>query len=446
MPILITEADLRRAFPRARDSYIAAILDERDFLARHGILDEPLTWCHFCAQIGAETGGLRIVRENMRYSAERIVEIFGPRRHSAKIGRREAQRLADNAEALAERVYGLGNPSMAKRLGNTEPGDGYAYRGWGPGQVTGKGQTLRYGSDLGLDLEAHPELLEDPRIGLKAFVLEWDHRDLNVWARRNDIIAVSRGVNLGSPSHRATPNGFSHRKQWFARAWAVWRWAGSVASQSDVPSSSPVVGSVCPAPPPIVFSGGATHSLLRMGDEGAQVLEVQERLVALGYPMGAVDGIFGPLTRRAVVAFQIEHSIAADGIVGPETREAMRHADPVPPPTARSEITSLDGSKTIAAAASVSTAAKTTTLLGSMTLGSSLTMPNEVAAIPQWIASVRETAAGFSSALAWLLSPPGMLTLCGVVLAVVGYKVWRWAEGIKAARLADARSGTHLGR
>jgi len=131
MSIKLTEGDLRRVFPHARETYIKALLNEQPFLEKNGILASPLRWCHFCAQIGHETNGLQIVREDMRYSAKRIMQIFGLGRHSARVMWGEAARLAGKPYDLAERVYGLGNTSMARRLGNTKSGDGYNFRGWG---------------------------------------------------------------------------------------------------------------------------------------------------------------------------------------------------------------------------------------------------------------------------------------------------------------------------
>ncbi|WP_306200123.1 hypothetical protein, partial [Campylobacter jejuni] len=47
-----------------------------------------------------ETGGkMQPVRENMNYSADRILEVFGAG-HSAKVTRAEAQKLAGNPQAL----------------------------------------------------------------------------------------------------------------------------------------------------------------------------------------------------------------------------------------------------------------------------------------------------------------------------------------------------------
>ncbi|HEY1012917.1 MAG TPA: peptidoglycan-binding domain-containing protein, partial [Herpetosiphonaceae bacterium] len=61
---------------------------------------------------------------------------------------------------------------------------------------------------------------------------------------------------------------------------------------------------------------------------GPSVEDLQERLVALGYLAAPVDGVFGPLTERAVVAFQTRNRLASDGIVGPATWRALRHPDP----------------------------------------------------------------------------------------------------------------------
>jgi hypothetical protein len=52
-------------------------------------------------------------------------------------------------------------------------------------------------------------------------------------------------------------------------------------------------------------------------------LGVQQALARLGYNPGPADGVAGPRTRGAVVAFQRAQGLTADGIVGPRTREAL---------------------------------------------------------------------------------------------------------------------------
>ena len=64
---------------------------------------------------------------------------------------------------------------------------------------------------------------------------------------------------------------------------------------------------------------------------GADVLAVQKRLHELGFEPGALDGVYGPATERAVRAFQAAAGIRADGVVGPATRKALDEARPAPP-------------------------------------------------------------------------------------------------------------------
>jgi hypothetical protein len=61
---------------------------------------------------------------------------------------------------------------------------------------------------------------------------------------------------------------------------------------------------------------------------GAHVLRVQERLDALGYSPGPLDGLYGVATASAVIAFQRDHGLLPDGIVGKLTRAALRRAKP----------------------------------------------------------------------------------------------------------------------
>lgn len=56
---------------------------------------------------------------------------------------------------------------------------------------------------------------------------------------------------------------------------------------------------------------------------GDDVRELQERLNTLGFNCGAVDGVFGRMTERAVRDFQTNTGLPADGIVGEATLTAM---------------------------------------------------------------------------------------------------------------------------
>ena len=74
------------------------------------------------------------------------------------------------------------------------------------------------------------------------------------------------------------------------------------------------------ADPGASASGGASASseiVVKRGDRGSAVRSIQRQL---GIP---ADGVFGPMTERAVKRFQRRHDLVPDGIVGPLTRGAL---------------------------------------------------------------------------------------------------------------------------
>jgi N-acetylmuramoyl-L-alanine amidase len=58
---------------------------------------------------------------------------------------------------------------------------------------------------------------------------------------------------------------------------------------------------------------------LQVGDDGSAVLDVQARLIALGYPIVGERGTFGPSTASAVKAFQVRRGLVPDGVVEEHT-------------------------------------------------------------------------------------------------------------------------------
>ena len=63
--------------------------------------------------------------------------------------------------------------------------------------------------------------------------------------------------------------------------------------------------------------------ILRLGDAGSDVMEMQSVLKRMGLYAGGVDGVFGQQTRRAVEEFQRRFGLAADGVVGPRTARVL---------------------------------------------------------------------------------------------------------------------------
>ena len=65
---------------------------------------------------------------------------------------------------------------------------------------------------------------------------------------------------------------------------------------------------------------------LGTGSRGDKVTRLQERLKALGYYDGEIDGQFGQGTQEAVIAFQMKNGLDTDGYAGEKT-QALLYSD-----------------------------------------------------------------------------------------------------------------------
>lgn len=115
----------------------------------HRELDDNRWLAYILATAAFETGDFRIMSDLLSIrSAQRIVQTWPARFKDAA----EAEPYVNNPEDLANRVYG-------NRLGNTQPGDGWRYRGRGMVQIVGRENYQRYGALIDLNLEERPELV-----------------------------------------------------------------------------------------------------------------------------------------------------------------------------------------------------------------------------------------------------------------------------------------------
>jgi len=219
MSLDITDA-IQDLWPNCPVPLLQGIIDTADdVFAKFEMAGNRLRILHFMTQISSETNGgsPSELSENMNYSAQRLVQIFGVGHHSAAITESEAQQLAHNPELIADRVYGIGNPRKAQELGNTEAGDGWRHRGMGLLQTTGKSLQALVGQVAGVDLASNPELLLDPQYALLCAAADF----VGVckclpWADEDNLLAVSGCVNVGHPN--VTPAqviGWSDRQQWY---------------------------------------------------------------------------------------------------------------------------------------------------------------------------------------------------------------------------------------
>jgi peptidoglycan hydrolase-like protein with peptidoglycan-binding domain len=116
-----------------------------------------------------------------------------------------------------------------------------------------------------------------------------------------------------------------------------------LATPTPVVTASPTLPPLATFTPAPVPTATPKLTTLYVGDRGENVRVMQLRLKELGYLTGAVDGIFGQQTRRAVERFQYYNKLTVDGIAGVKTLTKLYHdvnvvfapVDVTPTPTHR---------------------------------------------------------------------------------------------------------------
>ena len=127
------------------DSVIEQIPDT----AKKFNITTPLRLAHFLSQCGHESGGFKLVNENVNYSAAGLKGIFGK-----YFPGNLAESYARQPQKIASRVYGgrMGN-------GDESTGEGYKFRGRGYIQLTGKDNYTKFGKFIGEDTVDNPDLV-----------------------------------------------------------------------------------------------------------------------------------------------------------------------------------------------------------------------------------------------------------------------------------------------
>lgn len=146
-------------------SRAAPFLTSCNFALQQYDISTTLRLAHFASQVGHETGSLLY-----------MTELWGPT---------DQQKKYDPPS------------SVATDLGNTQKGDGFAFRGRGWIQLTGRANYQRASRELCVDFITKPDELATPDFAPVIGGLFWEWRSLNSYADRDDVEAVTRRVNGG---------------------------------------------------------------------------------------------------------------------------------------------------------------------------------------------------------------------------------------------------------
>jgi putative chitinase len=142
----------------------------------------------FIGQCMHESGGFKLLEENLNYSAKALMNTWPSRFPTEEM----ANQYARNPEKIANKVYG-------GRMGNADEssGEGWKYRGRGIKQLTGKENYQRCSEALGVDLVENPDLLLEPKYATLSAGWFWNKHNLNDLADKSDVETMTKRINGG---------------------------------------------------------------------------------------------------------------------------------------------------------------------------------------------------------------------------------------------------------
>lgn len=294
-----------------------------------------------------------------------------------------------------------------KDLGNTHVGDGVKYKGRGLIQCTGRANYAAMSKALGEDFVNNPEeLAHFPWAALTAAEY-WSMRNINRYADRNDINAVTKAVNGGY-------NGLQERKTYFAKA------LNALQNTSPNPAAGPSI----------------------------DVRAAQKRLAQLSYPLGAFDGEIGPLTRSAVRDFQDAMGFPVTGNLDQKTYDALMSDVAAKRPVSKErENLTVDklkdaGSSTIDATDKI----KGSIATASGALAAASGVASNISDTADQVQNIKEAVKTGHETLPWLAENWQMIAIFFLIciIAVCIWRVWVLTNSVEEARLNEARKGENV--
>ena len=166
---------MRNASQRRRELFLQPLNDAMDTYD----ITAPLRVAAFLAQLAHESGELQFMEE-----------LWGP------------TAAQDRYEPPSD---------LARRLGNTQPGDGRRFKGRGPIQITGRANYKTFGDLMELDLVGDPDSAAAPDVAFAIAGLFWERKGLNELADAGNFTEITRRINGGQ-------NGAADRERFYAVA------------------------------------------------------------------------------------------------------------------------------------------------------------------------------------------------------------------------------------
>jgi putative chitinase len=158
----------------------------------------------FLAQCGHESLDFTVLQENLNYGAKGLLGLFKKYFPNEAL----AKQYERKPEKIANKIY-------ANRMGNgpEESGDGWAHRGRGAIQLTGKLNYQAFANSIGLTLEDAITYCSTMDGAIESACWFWQKNKLNAIADKKDVLAMTKKINGGTIGLEDRKKHYEHNMQ-----------------------------------------------------------------------------------------------------------------------------------------------------------------------------------------------------------------------------------------
>jgi len=187
---MVTLDLLQKIAPKTKVATLEKFVDPMNYVAEHyDMLENKKRIAAFLAQTAHESGGFSVVQENLNYSAKGLMGIFKKYFPNEEL----AKQYERKPEKIANRVY-----ANRMKNGPEESGDGWAFRGRGLIQLTGRDNYTRFAKAVGKDIVEAVRYLETPEGAVVSAGWFWDTNKLNIYCDKDDFTGLTKRINGGT--------------------------------------------------------------------------------------------------------------------------------------------------------------------------------------------------------------------------------------------------------
>lgn len=187
---MVTLELLQKIAPKTSTNILETYVEPMNMVAEHyDMLENKKRIAAFLAQTAHESGGFKSIQENLNYSAKGLMGVFKKYFPNEAL----AKQYERKPEKIANRVY-----ANRMKNGDEASGDGYAFRGRGLIQLTGRDNYTRLAKSLGKDIPSTVKYLETPEGATISAGWFWDTNKLNVYCDKDDFVGLTKRINGGT--------------------------------------------------------------------------------------------------------------------------------------------------------------------------------------------------------------------------------------------------------